>query len=493
MQFVRPIPFREAVQKLGQRTVVGSGLDTAGWRSVPLAIRERSLWSSKIEDTRFLQSVHDALTDFLTGARETITLPDGTTTTALKVGSKADFVRQLRPLAQRYGLDQLVDPDDRGGLKDITSQRRLELIFDTQTQMANSYGDWLQGMNPDVLDEFPAWRFIREVDVRTPRPIHQQNEGVVRLKTDQEFWLAMNSPQIGGFGVPWGPWGFNSGMGVEDVDRSEAESLGLLAAGEGVEPTVQKFNDHLQASVRDLDPNLQDWLRRQFGARIEIHDGTATWKGDTDESSSQNLRSPSADDRPSGRVDYSSPDVRRRIAEAGRAVFAGLRSRDHGVPFDSADAEAGGAHLLAVSEGRKPLYHEQLDPATANGLIRSIWGLPLGPEIEANLDSDGHVYVWNPAAAAAVIARDPGRYPGVDQFDRIRRASHDGYNGDLLGYGAPSLLEAEVLVRIVSPKGEEVFGFRSMAAAAEEAGRARAGDFTRAYGGAYSYAIADLQ
>lgn len=276
MQFVKPTLFEEAVQKLGSKSVIGSQLNSEQWAGMPAGLRDRALWSAKIEDMRFLQRGKDALGDFLTGARETVVGPDGVERTALRAGSRQDFVRQMSAFAISEGMGPL-DPELKGGLQDITSQRRLNLVFDVQTQSMQSYGYWKQGMDKDVLNEFPAQRFIREVDVKVPRPIHQQNEGVVRLKTDVEFWTAMNSPAIGGFGVPWGPWGFGSGMGTEDVDRDETERMGLIRKGEELQPVDKDVNDSLEASTRGLDPEMLDLLKNSFGDQITIEGDRARW------------------------------------------------------------------------------------------------------------------------------------------------------------------------------------------------------------------------
>ncbi|MBL9174135.1 MAG: hypothetical protein JNL10_11415 [Verrucomicrobiales bacterium] len=279
MQLVKPAPFKEALQKLGQRTPIAADLSSYEWSQVPVALRERAMFSAHVESLKFLQRTRDTIGDFLGATREQLTTPDGEITDALKMGSRAQFVDRMRELAISEGMGPL-EPEDAGTVRDITSEQRLGLIFDIQTQAATRYGNWKQGMDPDVLDEFPAQRFIREVGVEKPRRIHDENEGEVRLKSDLAFWLAMNDPAIGGFGVPYGPWGFNSGMGVEDVDRAEAESLGLLTPGEKVEPVEQEFNDHLKASVSGLDPDLQEVLKSRFGDQIKIEDGAAWWKGD---------------------------------------------------------------------------------------------------------------------------------------------------------------------------------------------------------------------
>ena len=278
MQFVQPMPFQEAIDKIGSKSVIGSTLNSEQWASVPLALRDTSFFSSTVESIRFLQRGRNAITDFLSASKEEVTGPDGKTRIALKTGSRADFVKQLNEFAIKEGMGPL-DPKDVGTIKDIRSQSRLELIFDTQTQAAHDYGYWKQGQDPDVLDAFPAQRFIREVKVKKPRAIHQQNEGVVRLKTDLEFWLGMNSPKIGGFGVPWGPWGFNSGMGVEDVDRAEAEKMGLLSADDTVTPVDKSFNEMLQASVTGLDDDMKQLLVSQFGDQVDVEGDTVKWAG----------------------------------------------------------------------------------------------------------------------------------------------------------------------------------------------------------------------
>lgn len=277
MTFTKPQLFQEARDKLGSRSPVGSTLTSSEWAALPTALRERAFFSATIQDVRFLQQVKDLLGDYLASARET--LPNGEL--ALKVGSRARFIELAREFAIERGLGP-IDPRDAGTIKDITSERRLALIFDIQVTSARQYGNWLQGMDADVLYYYPAQRFIRESEVTTPRPLHDENEGVVKLKTDLPFWLRMNGPAIGGFGVPWGPWGFNSGMGVEDVDRQEAEDLDLLGPDDVPQPIIKDFNDHLQAGIGNLDADIVEWLKRQFGSQIHVEGDSIVWRSGAD-------------------------------------------------------------------------------------------------------------------------------------------------------------------------------------------------------------------
>ena len=266
VEFVQPDTFDEALAKLGARSPVAATLTSAQWRDVPVAIRERSFFSSQVESVRFLQRAKDALADYLAGARDPAT-------GALKTGSRAAFVDQMQKFALAEGMGPL-RPGDKGTLRDITSQQRLALIFDVQTKAARDYGNWKQGMDPVVLDEFPAQRFIRVRKVKKPRAYHQRALGTVRLKTDLAFWLSLNPD----FRVPWGPWGFNSGCDVEDVDRAETEKLGLLKKNEPVKPVDRDFNDGLQASLAGLDPDLRKALAQSLGDRGRLDGETVRYQ-----------------------------------------------------------------------------------------------------------------------------------------------------------------------------------------------------------------------
>lgn len=264
MQFVKPILFQEAVQKLGARTLVGSKLNSAEWHDVPVALRERSMFSSTVESLRFLQRGQDTLGDFLTAARDA-------ETGGLKAGSRAEFVKQLQAFAISEGMGP-VDPELKGTIQDVTSEARLGLIFDIQTQAAQDYGYWRQGQDPDVLDAFPAQRFIRVMAVKEPREYHQEFEDQVYLKSDP-IWIRINED----FGVPWGPWGWGCGHDVEDVERGEAEELGLLKPGEAVKPDTKHFNENLMASTSGMEPELKDWLRQNFGDQVAFDGETVRW------------------------------------------------------------------------------------------------------------------------------------------------------------------------------------------------------------------------
>lgn len=268
MQLVKPAKYHEAIEKIGDKTSIGSAMVSAEWSDVPVALRDRAMFSSQVENVRFLQRLQNLIDDFLEGSKETT--PEGL---ALAVGGRADFVEQLRQFALAEGMGPL-DSESAGGLQDITSEKRLGLIFDTQTRQADDYGYWRQGQQRDLLNEFPAQRFIRVQEVKEPRQSHAQYEGQVYLKTDPIWATVINAD----FGVPWGPWGWGCGHDVEDVDRGEAESLGLIEPGAEVEPDVKNFNENLRASASGLEPDLLEKLKSEFGKQLVIEGDEMRWR-----------------------------------------------------------------------------------------------------------------------------------------------------------------------------------------------------------------------
>lgn len=264
MQFVKPIPFEEAIDKLGRRSLIGSKFTSSEWADVPVALREQAFFSSRVESVRVLQRARDGINDFISANREDL----GNGVSALKVGSRQQFVDQMQRFLAAEGIER-----GSGGLTDITSERRLGLVFDVQTQQNQDFGYWKQGMDGDVLNAFPAQAFIRVKDVKEPRNDHAQYEDKVFLKTDPIWAKVINKT----FGVPWGPFGFGCGHDVEDRDREEAESLGMLQPGQKLEPDRRNFAENMQASARGLDPDLRAKLQNEFGERLTIDGDVLKW------------------------------------------------------------------------------------------------------------------------------------------------------------------------------------------------------------------------
>jgi hypothetical protein len=257
-----PLPFNEAIRFLLDKDPNPEEWDSRMWQTQLPAIRIRSFFSANVENARFLDRAQGAIFDYMVKTTEQVVGPDGIQRTAIRTGGRADFVRQMRQFMIREGMatEKELWNTDQGDIKDIKSEARLRLIFDTQVRTAYGYGRWRQGMTPAVRRAFPAARLVRVREVSLQRPRHQKHMGEIRLKTDFRWWSGyINGPDIGGFSVPWGPFGFNSGADQEDVSREELDRLGIRYPKTAA-PKPPEMNEGLSASTKAMDPALRQRL-----------------------------------------------------------------------------------------------------------------------------------------------------------------------------------------------------------------------------------------
>lgn len=270
-----PMPFSDALNYLRDKQAVGSSMDTAAWREVPAAIRNKAFFSATLTSAQVARRMQDYIDDFLSQDRDV----NERGQEFFSSQGRSEFVAKFRRMMMDEGFgkvlpDGSIAPDiNDNDLRDLRSCRRLQLIFDTQVEQAYSYGQFLEGQDEDILDIWPCWKFVRVRPVMSPRPYHDAALGQIRRKDDLDFWLSLNRD----FQVPWGPWGFNSGCGTEDVDRAEAEAAGAIKPSDRVKPIVREFNDRLQQSVAGLGPDVRSWIKRQLGDMVTIHGDKAIY------------------------------------------------------------------------------------------------------------------------------------------------------------------------------------------------------------------------
>lgn len=269
----KPMFFEEAIRFLLEKDPNPAEWDSSEWAMERPSVRVKSFFSAKVENARFLDRAQGFLFDFMAGTTEKVISPEGVESIALRAGGRAEFIRSMRAFMVKEGM---AAPEEfaavnQNDLKDIRSVARLNLIFDTNVRSAYGYGNWMQGMKPAVRYRFPAARFIRTRGVMIPRLRHANSEGMVRLKTDRAWWAGyQNDPLIGGFGVPWPPYGFNSGMDQQDVSREEAKRLGLKVDRHPVEQVedLPGLADTNTASVKKMDPAIKAKLLAEIDAKI---------------------------------------------------------------------------------------------------------------------------------------------------------------------------------------------------------------------------------
>ena len=262
------MPLQAAVDRLRSKTAVASSLNTAQWQEIGLAMRDRAFFSSGVDSIERLAEMQAKID-------EALTLSSRDSGQAFM--SRSRFVAETRAA--------LGAPEgDSGQLTDITSGKRLGLIYDFQKEDATEYGRWLADQDPAILDAYPCQELIRVEDRLQPRDWAARwadaggrfFDGRMIATKDDPIWTTISR-----FGRPWPPFDFGSGMGVEDVSRDDAVALGVIEDSTVVKPTQEDFNAKLEASVPEATPAVLEGFQEIFGDQIDVtRDGKITWQGE---------------------------------------------------------------------------------------------------------------------------------------------------------------------------------------------------------------------
>lgn len=283
MILTSPMPLAAAVARLESKTPVAARLSSAEWSEIAVGLRERAFFSARIDDLRTLSYMQSQLGDAL----------------SLVQRNGGAFIDRSKFIADTRNFLGAA-PGDTGMLTDITSADRLGLIYDFNIEDAMEYGRWRARQDPDILDMFPADELTRVEQRMVPRG-WRRGPGGALIAVPDESWPArweraggriidgrMIAPKgdpiwvaISRFGRPWPPFDFNSGMGLVDVSRAEAEDLGVIAKdAPAPAPQHLAFNHNLQASVPEASPALLEAFREIFGSTATVGaDGKITWLG----------------------------------------------------------------------------------------------------------------------------------------------------------------------------------------------------------------------
>lgn len=272
-----------AADKILQKALVGSSMDSRQWSAVQAGLRDRAFFSATVEDVRVLGAFREAVAKVAAGEM-----------------SSSDAHTAMRDALTAAGY-RPPDAEDQGpgGIRNLMNERRLDLILKTNVQQARGWAQFMEGTTPGALLAYPAQRLVRVRQRRMPRDWSarwkEAGDAVGWEGANRDAPVALKlSPiwaRLSRFGTPYPPFDFNSGMGVEDVGRRKARELGLLEDGETgpstenpdrPPPAPPSFNADLQATVPTMrgDSPEAEWLRAKFGDQIDIRNGAVKWKGE---------------------------------------------------------------------------------------------------------------------------------------------------------------------------------------------------------------------
>jgi len=262
MIFTAPLPFEEAIQSRQVRQILPTDFRTALLQQIPAELRERAFFSAGVTNAQFLEEASKKIDALLDGKTD-----------------RATMRLELKQLLDSLGY---VSPEgEEGTLTDLASDDRLNLILDTNLEMAQGYGGWKQGQDPAVLDTWPAQELIRVIDSQEKRDWASRwadaggqfyGGRMIALKNDP-IWVAISR-----FGLPYPPFDFNSGMDVADIDRDEAIEIGLIERDAKITPQDRGFNEGLEASL-GVGSDIAEAVQGLFGRNANLVDGVLRWVG----------------------------------------------------------------------------------------------------------------------------------------------------------------------------------------------------------------------
>lgn len=237
-----PLPFREALANLLQKQIMPTSLGSAELQQLDATVRRQSLFSARTTIESYLDDIKRTIESVINPVQD----ERGTMVGFNPATAREELRQQLRRLKYQP------DPDDAGGIKDLSSDARLNLVVRTNTELAQGAGSFVrQNADPEAVNNFPALELIRLDQAREPRDWNQRwiiaaqvahdpqaygalgNYGRMAALKSSAIWQALGDG-AGGYddtlGNPYPPFAFNSGMWTRELSRREAVDLGLITA-----------------------------------------------------------------------------------------------------------------------------------------------------------------------------------------------------------------------------------------------------------------------
>jgi len=276
MIFNKPQPFEEALQSREVRSILPTSESSAALQAIAPELRERAIFSARTTNAGYLGKIDEVITQIV--SPETVIDRETGERRPARPGEGMDPATARLALKQALiAIDYQPDPEDRGGIKDLSSDARLNLVIDMNTKMAQGFGYWDQGQDPAILEQWPALELFRGEERELKRDwkarwmeaggkIYQGNR-MIAPKNDA-IWTGISS-----FGLPYAPFDFNSGMDTREIKREEAVKLGVIKENTIIPAHSRNFNDDLEASAPVRSGLLFEALLESLGPTARFVEG----------------------------------------------------------------------------------------------------------------------------------------------------------------------------------------------------------------------------
>lgn len=249
MTFTKPVPFAEAVNLQAVKTALPMTLTSAQYRALGPAILNQATFAARVLHLQTLDQLGGLIQDVLGGA-----------------------ITPSRAAAEMRLFQQLLD--------DPLSDGRVARMVTTATEIAQGRGQFIAANNPDIVDAFPAWEYVRFEDRKDPRDwparwniaavagndapaarVLQETGRMIALKSSA-LWQHLGADFDDGIDNPFPPFAWGSGMGVIDAGRSDCIEVGLITADDLPAPAdvSSALAPHLEATYEFRSAALRDAL-----------------------------------------------------------------------------------------------------------------------------------------------------------------------------------------------------------------------------------------
>jgi len=254
MLFKKPIPFLEAIAMRRAKKLLPTTLGSKELSALAPAIRERAMFSARVTNTQFLSKADKLINGIVSPTSSTG--PGARKSPLSRIEARAELQNYLDSI--QYKAPKASGPEGptprrgkAGSLQDLSSNRRIDLIVDTNVKMAHGFGQHAIANDPDIIDAIPCQELYRLGNRKVPRDWVTRwtaaggkiYGGRMIARKDSSVWTSISR-----FGSAYPPFDFNSGMWTREIFRREAEELGVITNRDVIKPDTRNFNDNVEAT-----------------------------------------------------------------------------------------------------------------------------------------------------------------------------------------------------------------------------------------------------
>lgn len=304
MTFTTPTPLEDALRLLREKRLVPTALSSADLRELAAEVKNAALFSARMTQIRPLQALAAGLEAMLEGT-----------------GNVADAKLLLAQVYTALGYDAeaggfpqdapgTVEPATRGTLRDLSSQRRMELTITTNYRMVTNAA-FVKRTTEDEQRryQFPVYELVRIAPRLVPRGFKRGKGGDLDIAPGEDWpsrfvaaggelfekgtrMMALKGSDVwiklgegaGGYkdtlGNPFAPFAFGSGYGLREVPRGEALLIGVIEEGDEATAMPATLQAALKAQAKQVPPDILaafddleddgEWLRLAKAKQLKV-------------------------------------------------------------------------------------------------------------------------------------------------------------------------------------------------------------------------------